>query len=169
MACARHRRAPQACAPGDCGCGGWDVRNQEGCAAWQSVQLCAPHPALSGGKLTNRGVIEDFLLRHKKTAFLSLVPLLRPATCPRNSLVHQGTRRKSGSGFAGELVWLLHRLASQVWCDRDSVLIIWHVLATGVRPRRAPLGTAGVAGGTSETRRGAPHGRACSFARLTLR
>ena len=42
------------------------VRNQEGCAAWQSAQLCAPHPALSGGKLTNRGVIEDFLLRHKK-------------------------------------------------------------------------------------------------------
>ena len=63
----------------------------------------APHPALSGGKLTNRGVMDGVLLRNKETAFLSLVPLLRPATCPRNSLVHQETRRKSGSCFAGEL------------------------------------------------------------------
>ena len=96
------------------------VRNQEGCAAWQSAQLCAPHPALSGGKLTNRGVIEDFLLRHKKTAFLSLVPLLRPATCPRNSLVHQGTRRKSGGSAVTRRGVECHTpTAPRSWRDRS--------------------------------------------------
>ena len=59
-----------------------------------------------------------------------------------NSLVHEGTPRKSGSCFVRRADLGSYRLATRVWINRD-ILIIWNVCAPpacapGVRPSPKP-------------------------------
>ena len=141
--------APPACAPGvrPWGLREWWVGRQKprwcGRAPAAGRAQGAPHLALGGRKVTNRTYVSQ-VTRFLVTGKLRFPLLLRctQLLCAGNSLVHEGTPRKSGSCFVRRADLGSCRLATRVWINRD-ILIIWNVCAPpacapGVRPSPKP-------------------------------
>ena len=114
--------APPACAPGvrPWGLREWWVGRQKprwcGRAPRAGRAQGAPHLALGGRKVTNKTHVSQ-VTRFLVTGKLRFPLLLRctQPPCAGNSLVHEGTPRKSGSSFVRGTGLGSYRLAPRVW------------------------------------------------------